>query len=54
MLDLVVQARKIGLIANFIRDAGRTQLIPGTKTVAAIGPGPKTVIDQITGHLKLY
>ena len=54
MLELVVRARQVGLIANYIRDAGRTQVESGTRTVAAIGPGPKSIIDQITGHLKLY
>ena len=37
-----------------IRDAGHTQLAPGTTTVLAVGPGPSKRIDEITGHLKLY
>ncbi|XP_062537949.1 probable peptidyl-tRNA hydrolase 2 [Armigeres subalbatus] len=36
-----------------IRDAGRTQIEPNSKTVLAIGPAPNQVIDTITGHLKL-
>lgn len=52
--ELVAQAKKLGLGAASIRDAGRTQVTAGTKTVAAIGPGPVTLIDSITGHLKLY
>lgn len=36
---LVRKAREMGVSAASIRDAGRTQLTPGTKTVAAIGPG---------------
>ena len=43
LTELVIKARKAGLPAQAIRDAGRTQLIPGTKTVAAIGPGQKIV-----------
>jgi PTH2 family peptidyl-tRNA hydrolase len=54
LAELVGKARKAGLAAQAIRDAGRTQLIPGTRTVAAIGPGPAKMIDIITGHLKLY
>lgn len=37
--ELVGKARKAGLPAQAIRDAGRTQLVAGTRTVAAIGPG---------------
>lgn len=36
-----------------IRDAGRTQIEPNTKTVLAIGPALDKDLDQITGHLKL-
>ena len=36
-----------------IRDAGRTQIEPNTKTVLAIGPALAKDIDRITGHLKL-
>ncbi|EPZ31327.1 Peptidyl-tRNA hydrolase II domain-containing protein [Rozella allomycis CSF55] len=43
MIDLVKQARKAGIVANYIRDAGRTQVASGTKTVAAIGPGNETI-----------
>ena len=33
--------------------AGRTQVAPGSRTVLAIGPAPKSAIDAVTGHLKL-
>ena len=52
--DILTQAKKSGLISVSIRDAGRTQVAPGTKTVGAIGPGPSKLIDCVTGHLKLY
>lgn len=47
-------ARKMGLVACSIQDAGRTQISAGSRTVLAIGPGPKNLIDEITGSLKLY
>ncbi len=47
------EAKKAGLPVSIIRDAGRTQLEPGTLTAVGIGPGPKEKIDKITGHLKL-
>jgi peptidyl-tRNA hydrolase, PTH2 family len=37
-----------------IRDAGRTEVDPGTLTVMAVGPGPAPRIDQVTGKLKLF
>ena len=43
-----------GLPASFVRDAGKTQLEPGTPTAVAIGPAPSERVDRITGGLKLY
>lgn len=54
LLAIVREARANGLIGVVISDAGRTQIDPGTKTVAGIGPGPSDIIDKVTGHLKLY
>lgn len=34
-----------------VRDAGRTEVEPGSKTVLAIG-GVSETVDQVTGHLK--
>ncbi|CAD6994301.1 probable peptidyl-tRNA hydrolase 2 [Ceratitis capitata] len=41
------------LTTCLIRDAGRTQIEPNSKTVLAIGPAAVEDIDRITGHLKL-
>ncbi|RUS19681.1 hypothetical protein BC937DRAFT_87111, partial [Endogone sp. FLAS-F59071] len=54
MLALRNQARTMGLCAMSIQDAGRTQIAAGSRTVLAIGPGPVKIINDITGHLKLY
>ncbi|KAK5136896.1 hypothetical protein LTR08_001818 [Meristemomyces frigidus] len=53
MLMLQAQAVSLGLCAQVIHDAGRTQIASGSATVLGIGPAPKSKIDQITGHLKL-
>lgn len=46
-------AKDAGLVAEIIRDAGHTELEPGTYTCCAIGPGPADEIDKITGELPL-
>lgn len=43
-----------GLVTCLIRDAGRTQIASGSRTVLGVGPGPVNLIDKVTGHLKLY
>ncbi|KAK6183741.1 hypothetical protein SNE40_002459 [Patella caerulea] len=48
------KAESAGLTCCVIADAGRTQIAPGSKTVLGIGPGPASLIDELTGHLKLY
>ncbi|XP_012288126.1 peptidyl-tRNA hydrolase 2, mitochondrial [Orussus abietinus] len=54
LLEVARNARSVGILTNVIRDAGRTQVDPGSKTVCGIGPGPSDLIDEVTGHLKLY
>lgn len=52
MLLLQAQALSLGLCARVIQDAGRTQIASGSRTVLGI-LGPKSVVDSVTGHLKL-
>ena len=54
MLALAGEAKEAGLVYGVVRDAGRTQVEAGTMTVLGIGPAPVEVVQQITGHLKLY
>ena len=50
---LQAMAVSLGLCAQVIHDAGRTQIVSGSATVCGIGPAPKSVIDKVTGNLKL-
>ena len=50
---LQAQAFSLGMCAQIIHDAGRTQIASGSATVLGIGPAPKNMVDQVTGHLKL-
>ena len=47
------QATRARLPCSIIRDAGLTQLEPGTTTAVAIGPADEKEIDKITGKFKL-
>jgi PTH2 family peptidyl-tRNA hydrolase len=53
LLTLQATALSLGVTAEVIADAGRTQIASGSLTVLGVGPAPKSVIDQITGSLKL-
>ncbi|XP_024891244.1 peptidyl-tRNA hydrolase 2, mitochondrial-like [Temnothorax curvispinosus] len=54
LTEIAKQAKAAGLLSNVVQDAGHTQIPAGSKTVCAVGPGPAKLIDQVTGHLKLF
>lgn len=53
LLILQAQAISLGICGQIIHDAGRTQIASGSATVLGVGPAPKSMVDQVTGHLKL-
>jgi peptidyl-tRNA hydrolase len=44
-INLKQAADKKGLVSYQVRDAGRTQIACGSKTVLGIGPGKSDVIE---------
>lgn len=52
LLDIYQQALTLGLPVALVKDAGLTEIPPGTLTAVAIGPAPSNLIDTITGRLK--
>ena len=59
-LQLAKEASANGLICSIIRDAGRTQIASGSKTVLAVGPGnglttdfPCKIVRQCSHYLSI-
>ena len=53
LAELVRGAVAAGLPVELIRDAGRTQVEPGTVTCCAVGPADSDRVDALTGELSL-
>ena len=57
-LQLAREARSLGLNASLVKDAGRTQIAPGSVTVLGVGPGmyvqSNLYIKKTQGNQKIY
>lgn len=54
LFALAETADREGVVHAVIRDAGHTQLDPGTVTTLAVGPAGDDAVDRVTGDLSLY
>jgi len=54
LFELADKAEREGLPHAVVRDAGHTQLDPGTASALAVGPAREDLVDKVTGHLSLY
>jgi PTH2 family peptidyl-tRNA hydrolase len=54
LFELAERADVDGLPHALVRDAGHTQLEPGTTTALAVGPARDDQVDGVTGDLSLY
>ena len=54
LLTVLAQARSLGLVSAVVEYAEYKQIMPGTKTVVAVGPGPVDLVDQVTGALENF
>ncbi|XP_018797009.1 PREDICTED: peptidyl-tRNA hydrolase 2, mitochondrial [Bactrocera latifrons] len=53
LTNLQNRAKTAGVVAELVRDAGRTQLEAGTATVLGIGPDIEKNVDELVSNLKL-
>jgi len=54
LFELADIAEREGVPHAIVRDAGHTQLEPGTVTALAVGPAREDLVDRVTGDLDLY
>lgn len=53
LFEIKEKAERAGFVTGIVRDAGLTEIPPGTVTALVIGPDEEKKIDRITGNLPL-
>lgn len=53
LLERFQRAQRNDVPAAMVKDAGLTEIEPGTETALGVGPAEESKIDSVTGDLKL-
>jgi PTH2 family peptidyl-tRNA hydrolase len=53
LMEVKVRAEEANLTVAVVRDAGLTEVPPGTITAVVIGPDEERKVDRVTGNLPL-
>ena len=53
LVERFERAKGLQIPAALVKDAGHTEVKPGTKTALGLGPAEEDKIDKVTGDLKL-
>ena len=51
--SIAAAGHQAGLPTAIVADAGRTEVARGSETVVGIGPAPRSLVDTVTGKLRL-
>jgi PTH2 family peptidyl-tRNA hydrolase len=54
LFELADVAEREGVPNAIVRDAGHTELEPGTASALGVGPADDDLVDRVTGDLSLY
>ncbi len=54
LFELLVSAKSLKIRSALIRDAGLTELKPGTTTCLGLGPAEDKLLDKLIGSLSLF
>jgi len=54
LFELADVAEREGVPNAIVRDAGHTELEPGTASALGVGPADDDLVDRVTGDLALY
>jgi PTH2 family peptidyl-tRNA hydrolase len=53
LMDLKKKAKALRISYAIVKDAGHTEVEPGTITALGLGPDSDMTLDKVTGHLKM-
>ena len=53
LMEVYDRLKAAKLKPSLIKDAGHTEVEPGTVTCVGVGPAEENQVDKITGHLKM-
>ncbi|MEM0043626.1 MAG: peptidyl-tRNA hydrolase Pth2 [Sulfolobales archaeon] len=53
LTEIYRKCEALEIPCSIIRDAGRTEIEPGTLTAVGVGPAPSRIVDKVTGGLPL-
>jgi len=53
LMELKNKAKALRISYAIIKDAGLTEVEPGTTTALGLGPDSDLTLDKVTGHLKM-
>ena len=54
LMEVYQKLKEAKFKPSLIKDAGHTEVDPGTITCVGVGPLPENAVDKVTGRLKMF